>query len=56
MAVGVQLEDKIRSLAHLETFDSQFERNADFMRQEVFNRYHSETEMMRYIKRLERHI
>ncbi len=53
-AAGVQPEDKIRSLAHLETFDSKFERKADFMQQEVFNRYHSETEMMRYIKRLER--
>jgi glycine dehydrogenase len=29
-------------------------RKDDFMRQEVFNSYQSETEMMRYIKRLER--
>ncbi len=53
-AAGVEPEDTIRSLAHLETFDSKFERKDEFMRQEVFNRYHSETEMMRYIKRLER--
>ncbi|URW79151.1 aminomethyl-transferring glycine dehydrogenase [Xiashengella succiniciproducens] len=29
-------------------------RTSEFMKQEVFNRYHSETEMMRYIKRLDR--
>jgi glycine dehydrogenase len=29
-------------------------RSSRFMQQEVFNRYHSETEMMRYIKKLER--
>lgn len=28
-------------------------RNTDFMQQEVFKNYHSETEMMRYIKKLE---
>lgn len=29
-------------------------RSSKFMKQQVFNRYHSETEMMRYIKKLER--
>jgi glycine dehydrogenase len=29
-------------------------RTSSFMKNEVFNKYHSETEMMRYIKRLER--
>lgn len=28
-------------------------RNCDFLQQSVFNRYHSETEMLRYLKRLE---
>ena len=30
------------------------QRSSSFMEQEVFNRYHSETEMMRYLKKLER--
>ncbi|MFM1877677.1 MAG: hypothetical protein RLZZ241_543 [Bacteroidota bacterium] len=30
------------------------QRKSGFMQQEVFNRYHSETEMMRYLKKLER--
>ena len=34
--------------------DSQFAiRNSQFLQHQVFNRYHSETEMLRYIKRLE---
>ena len=32
----------------------QLKRTSLFMQQEVFNKYHSETEMMRYVKRLER--
>ncbi|MDR1332594.1 MAG: aminomethyl-transferring glycine dehydrogenase [Tannerella sp.] len=35
-------------------FDGMFARTSGFMQQEVFNRYHTETELMRYIKRLER--
>jgi glycine dehydrogenase len=35
-------------------FDKTFIRTSGFMNQKVFNRYHSETEMMRYIKKLER--
>ncbi len=46
--------DRIKTVPEIETFDSKFERTDDFMQQEVFNKYHSETEMMRYIKRLER--
>ncbi len=32
---------------------SKFQRQGEFLQQSVFNTYHSETEMMRYIKRLE---
>lgn len=35
------------------TIDKQFARTSAFMKQEVFNLYRSETEMVRYIKRLE---
>lgn len=35
-------------------FDETLERTSEFLTQEIFNSYHSETEMMRYIKRLER--
>ncbi|MDO9635018.1 MAG: aminomethyl-transferring glycine dehydrogenase, partial [Paludibacter sp.] len=35
-------------------FDEVFERQSSYLKQEVFNIYRSETEMMRYIKKLER--
>ncbi|MDO9154444.1 MAG: aminomethyl-transferring glycine dehydrogenase [Paludibacter sp.] len=38
----------------LQSFHESFERKTDYLTYEVFSRYHSETEMMRYIKRLER--
>ena len=38
----------------LKSFDEKFKRESDFLTHEVFCKYHSETEMMRYIKRLER--
>ncbi len=44
----------IKSLPEAPTFDEQFRRTSDFMQQAVFNSYQSETELMRYIKMLER--
>ena len=37
-----------------ETISEELQRSTDFMTHSVFNSYHSETEMMRYIKKLER--
>lgn len=35
-------------------FDKKFVRTSDFLQQDIFKKYHTETELMRYIKRLER--
>ncbi|MFH0999985.1 MAG: aminomethyl-transferring glycine dehydrogenase, partial [Bacteroidota bacterium] len=35
-------------------FENNFERQSSFLQQSIFNKYRSETEMMRYIKKLER--
>jgi len=37
----------------MRTFDPAFDRTSDYLSAPVFNSYHSETEMMRYLKRLE---
>ena len=49
-AVFAQEDD----LEELKSFDESLERTSSFLSAEVFNRYHSETEMMRYLKKLER--
>ncbi len=42
------------SIINLKSFDEKFERTTPFLTHEVFKKYHTETEMMRYIKRLEK--
>ena len=38
----------------LKSFDESLERKSDYLTSDVFNLYHTETDMMRYIKKLER--
>jgi glycine dehydrogenase len=45
---------KTEALCDCRTIEDKFLRKSDFLRSAVFNSYHSETEMMRYIKLLER--
>ncbi len=46
--------DLVSNINEQVSFDNQFKRTTDFLTTDVFNRYRSETEMMRYIKKLER--
>lgn len=46
--------DKITSIIEEDTIPEDLKRKTDFLSFDVFNSYHSETELMRYIKRLER--
>ncbi|MFO8234908.1 MAG: aminomethyl-transferring glycine dehydrogenase [Bacteroidales bacterium] len=45
---------EIKEMPDKKYFDDSFSRQSEFLTMDLFNRYHSETEMMRYIKKLER--
>lgn len=49
-----QYEDSEAAFEGLWAIDEQRIREVDYLQAEVFKRYHTETEMMRYIKRLDR--
>lgn len=42
------------NIENLQSFDERFERKSAYLTHDVFKKYHTETEMMRYIKKLER--
>lgn len=44
----------LKELSQSNSIPSELSRKSEFMTHEVFNSYHSETDMMRYIKKLER--
>ena len=44
----------ISSIEKAQNMDESIQRSSDFLKDSVFNTYHSETELMRYIKSLER--
>jgi glycine dehydrogenase len=52
-AAGKKAE-KISSFSNCQCIDEKFVRKSGFLQEATFNLYHSETEMMRYIKMLER--
>ena len=49
-----QLEESDEAFEGLWTIDESRVRNIDYMQAEVFQKYHTETELMRYLKRLDR--
>ncbi len=51
-AAKLKLKNKVR-FSNTPDFDTKFTRQDNFLRQPIFNSYRSETEMMRYIKKLE---
>ncbi|MDR0892275.1 MAG: aminomethyl-transferring glycine dehydrogenase [Mediterranea sp.] len=44
----------VADIPALDSLDGKLRRTSDFLTHEVFRKYHTETEMMRYIKRLDR--
>lgn len=51
VGIDYQLTDNITTQIY---FDSKFIRTTNFLQHDTFKKYHTETELMRYIKRLER--
>ena len=52
-SLGKEFDDMFINAVTDENIPDNFKRNSPYLQSKVFNSYHSETEMMRYIKRLE---
>ena len=52
-AAGLE-QPEISEIKESGSIDNKFVRTSDFLTQDIFNAYHSETDMVRYIKKLER--
>ena len=52
-AFGLEPHSSLENVAEEPAFDAPHARTSDFLKHEVFHRYQSETEMMRYLRRLE---
>jgi glycine dehydrogenase len=52
--VGNSSYSEIQAISDIDSINSDVKRTTAFLENEVFNTYHSETELMRYIKKLER--
>lgn len=53
VAIGKKAEP-VKEMCNSICFDKKFIRKSEFLKENVFNNYHSETDMMRYLKMLER--
>ncbi len=53
LAAGTEISN-LKEIKKEISFDKKFKRTGHFLQQDVFKKYRSETEMMRYIKKLER--
>ncbi len=49
-----QESEEISKLLEVNAIPENLQRDSEFLEHEIFNKYHSETEMMRYLKKLER--
>ena len=54
IALFTRMESPKASSSNIEGIPASLERTSSFLEQEAFNSYHSETDLMRYIKKLER--
>lgn len=52
--LGIKNSTKLQSRSENSSIPNNLKRTTEYLKHEIFTKYHSETEMMRYIKKLER--